>query len=51
MSNQGSEIIQIGSWHKIIPNFLDFGHTKKFFSNLEMAEQFKINDVKRQSEI
>ena len=30
---------QIGSWHKIIHNFLNFGDSKKFFSNLEKAGQ------------
>ena len=32
-------------------NFLDFGHSKKFFTNLEMADQVKINDIKRFDEI
>ena len=32
-------------------NFLDFGHSKKFFTNLEMADRVKINGIKRFDEI
>ena len=42
---------QIGSWSNRIHNFLSFGHTKKFFTNLEMADQVKINDIKRLDDI
>ena len=35
----------------VIHNFVNFRHTKKFFSNLEMADRFKIIDIKRFDEI
>ena len=38
---------QFGRWHKIIHNFLKFGHSKKCFTNLQMAGQVKITDIKR----
>ena len=42
------------SWkvsNKIIHNFPNFGHSNKFFSNLEMADRVKINDIKQFDEI
>ena len=36
---------------KFFANFLNFGDSKKFLTNLEMAERFENNDVKRHNEI
>ena len=47
MSWKDANKCQIGSGH----NFFIFSLSEKFFSNLEIAEQFKIIDIKRFDEI
>ena len=45
------EIIQTKVQMEIFSNFLNFDDSTKFFSNLEMAKRFKINDIKRFDDI
>ena len=45
------EKIETNVKFKEIYNFVNFGHSTKFFTNLEMADQVEFNDIKRFDEI